>query len=118
MTKKPVKKDTKFSKDNQPTTRGCGEVIAKSNKNRQTLSDEYRLALHREIADNEGKKTKAAAIIAKKIVDLAMDGDMQAAKELSDRTEGKAAQSVTVSGDENAPLAISITTNVDRKLDA
>lgn len=44
--------------------------------------------------------------LANKLLDNCMDGDMSALKELGDRLDGKAAQSVTVGGDEENPLVI------------
>lgn len=42
--------------------------------------------------------------LAEKLLSKCDEGDMTALKELGDRLEGKAAQSVTVSGDEDQPL--------------
>jgi len=53
-------------------------------------------AIQRALLAENGKKLRA---IADKIVQLAMDGDIQAIKELGDRVEGKPAQPVEHSGD-------------------
>lgn len=42
--------------------------------------------------------------LAESLLDKAAEGDMAALKELGDRLDGKSAQAVTVSGDEEAPL--------------
>lgn len=44
--------------------------------------------------------------VAETLLTLASQGEAWAVKELIDRTDGKAAQSVTVSGDEDNPLHV------------
>ena len=44
--------------------------------------------------------------IAEKLIEAAENGEAWALKELGDRFDGKPAQSVTVAGDEDAPLQI------------
>lgn len=59
-------------------------------------------ALRRAIAQDDGARIRKAA---EKMLDLAAEGDPWACKELFDRLEGKAAQAVTVSGDdEGGPI--------------
>lgn len=53
-------------------------------------------ALNRAIAQDDGKKLRAAA---EKLLDMAADGDVQAIRELGDRLDGKATQAVEHSGD-------------------
>ena len=53
---------------------------------------------------DSGVKDKRLERMADKVVKLALDGDMQAVKEIGDRLDGKPAQSHTVSGDPEAPL--------------
>lgn len=60
-------------------------------------------ALNRAIAQDDGKQLRAAA---EKLLALAAEGDVPAIKELGDRLDGKAAQSVTLSGDPENPLQI------------
>lgn len=62
------------------------------------------LALHREAEAADGKKTKRLNIVAAKLVDLAMEGDMQAIKEINDRMDGKAVQ--PVGNDEDTPFKL------------
>jgi hypothetical protein len=57
--------------------------------------------LKRAIAQNNGEKVREAA---EKLLDLAALGEPWAVKELADRLDGKAAQSVQLSGDEENPL--------------
>ena len=60
-------------------------------------------ALNRSIAQDDGKRLRAAA---EKLLDLAVDGDVAALKELGDRLDGKPAQSMTLAGDPDNPLQI------------
>lgn len=66
------------------------------------MRDAIMIALNREAQDADGKPTRKLNLIAEKLVDLAIEGDMQAIKEIADRTDGKAVQ--TLAGDESAPL--------------
>ena len=52
--------------------------------------------------------THALDALAEKLLEAAEAGESWALKELGDRIEGKPAQSVTVSGDEDAPLVTRI----------
>lgn len=58
-------------------------------------------ALRRAIAQDDGKRLRDAA---EKLLDLAAVGEQWAVKELFDRLEGKAAQSVTLAGDAENPV--------------
>ena len=66
----------------------------------------FRDALNMEIAaagaDHKALRKVAAALIAK-----AIEGDMQAIKELADRMDGKVAQ--TIAGDPENPLHVAVT---------
>ncbi len=59
---------------------------------------------------NRSKSDAQAALVelAEKLILAAEGGDAWALKELGDRIDGKAAQSVTLSGDEDAPLVTRI----------
>ena len=52
----------------------------------------------------QGNKEGGLNLVADQLVSAAINGDQWAIKEIGDRTDGKAAQSVTVAGDESAPL--------------
>lgn len=56
-------------------------------------------------AHDEGRDKLRA--VADKLVELAVNGDMQAIKEIADRIDGKVAQAVI--GDEEIPLNIKVT---------
>lgn len=58
-------------------------------------------SLRRAIAQDDGKRIRAAA---EKLLDLAAEGTPWAVRELADRTDGKAAMSVALTGDEDKPL--------------
>ena len=58
-----------------------------------------------EKVDSESGKT-VAQIIAEKVVIEAQDNNLAAVKEITDRTEGKAAQQVQLSGDINATVYV------------
>lgn len=53
-------------------------------------------ALRKVIAQDDGKRLRAAA---EKLMDLAAEGTPWAVKELADRTDGKAFQSIALSGE-------------------
>lgn len=61
-------------------------------------------ALRRAMIRYGDGKENALNLIADQTVKLAINGEQWAIKEIGDRTDGKAAQSVTVSGDEEQPL--------------
>lgn len=61
----------------------------------------FRDALRMELAA-AGDNNKALRMIAAKLIEKATEGDMQAIKEIADRTDGKVAQ--TIAGDEENPL--------------
>ncbi len=61
-----------------------------------TLSEAYRRELARPDPDDEHGRTFAEVIAARMIV-RAKDGDVQAMREMADRTEGKPKQTVTLS---------------------
>ena len=70
------------------------------NKNNQKGSM-WNSALRKAITQDDGKRLRFAA---EKLLDLAADGTPWAVKELADRLDGKAFQSVQVSGDSENPL--------------
>jgi hypothetical protein len=56
--------------------------------------DGFLLALNREVTGSDGKPTKRLYVICEKIAQLAEGGDIQAAKEVFDRVDGKSVQSL------------------------
>lgn len=71
-----------------------------ASKENRIFGDELRKA----IAQDERKRIRAGI---ERLLDRFAEGDLQAIKELADRTDGKPAQGVTVSGDEDNPLRVS-----------
>ena len=69
-------------------------------------------ALRRAMIRYEGGKENALNLIADQTVKLAVSGKPWAIKEIGDRTDGKAAQSVTVAGDDEKPLVHKIVREV------
>jgi molecular chaperone GrpE (heat shock protein) len=67
-------------------------------------ADAIRIAAHREDADDDGKIRKRISIIADKLLRLAIDGDMQAIKEVGDRLDGRPAQALQHSGEIEATI--------------
>jgi hypothetical protein len=65
----------------------------------------WREALWKAVCDLEGKDKKLA-LIARAVVNAAAAGDMQAAKEIGDRLDGKPRQEVEHSGDVGLPFVI------------
>lgn len=74
--------------------------------NNKTKNKPWADALQRAMARYNGGKENALNLIADQTVILAIGGEQWAIKEIGDRTDGKAAQSVTVSGDEDNPLLL------------
>ena len=72
----------------------------------------FRDALRMELAA-AGEDHKALRIIAAKLVEKAQEGDMQAIKELADRTDGKVPQALI--GNDEAD-AISVVTKIVREI--
>lgn len=74
------------------------------------MADALMLALSRE-AENEDGPTKKLNIIANQLVELAMSGDIPAIKEVFDRIDGKAHQSVDLDGNLTGEWKITWQTN-------
>lgn len=71
--------------------------------------DAIRLAVNELRDDPEsGGKAKALRLLARKLVQKAMDGDVSALKEIGDRLDGKPAQAVEMSGKDGEDLSIKI----------
>ena len=83
------------------------------NKN-NTKNKPWADALRRAMARYGDGKKNALNLIAEQTVELAVNGEMWAIKEIGDRTDGKAAQSVTVGGDPDAPMVTKIVREIVR----
>lgn len=84
---------------------------SKGSKPDKLMRDALMIALNREAESADGQKTKKINIIATKLVDLAVNGDIQAIKEVADRVDGKPAQAII--GDPDAPLMLMPTINLN-----
>ncbi len=78
------------------------------------MRDALLVALHRAAKGADGKPTKRLAIVADKLVTKAEEGDVTAIKEIFDRVDGKAPQSMDMAGD----MTFMIVTGVARATDS
>jgi len=102
-----MSKSENFSKTNQPEQRVDPMKGGLANKRKHLMTDALMVALNREaegIVDDDGKPTRKLTQIAQRLVENAADGDMQAIKEVFDRTEGKAAQAIQLTGEDGGPV--------------
>jgi hypothetical protein len=91
---------TQFTETYQP------ENGAKSGPKRaKKMRDALMVALEREI-EVEGKLTKRGMQIAEALAKKAAEGDVQAAREIFDRIDGKPAQTIT--GEDGGAIALSL----------
>lgn len=80
----------------------------KGNKN-AAKSKPWQDAINRALARyGNGDKDGGLNRLADELIKKCEEGDLSALKELGDRIEGKAAQSVTLSGDDENPLTVFI----------
>ena len=82
-------------------------MAARGPKSDKIWADAVRRAVMRRIENEEGKPQKIERL-ADKVVELALDGDMSAVKEIGDRLDGKPKQQTEVSGADGEPLKIII----------
>jgi hypothetical protein len=95
-----------FSTTHQPETRGAG-----GQKKHKIARDALMVALQREV-DIEGKPTKRIYQIADALVLKAAEGDVNAAREIFDRVDGKATQ--PIGGDDESPLLVQVIERIIR----
>ncbi len=72
------------------------------NKPDKLITDAIRRAVLRQA--EKGKPTKRLELLADRLVEKGIEGDVSAIKEIADRLEGKAAQAVTVAGENGGPV--------------
>lgn len=75
---------------------------------------QWKAALERALEKRGVSRIEALDALAGKLLDRCNDGDMTALKELGDRLDGKPAQSVAVSGDEERPLITKVIREIVR----
>ena len=71
------------------------------------------VAVKREMTDAEGKPTKKLALLADKLVNEAIDGNVVALKEIGDRLDGRASQAVDAKVDNVTRIVITDPTKRD-----
>lgn len=71
-------------------------------------------AVEEELTTKDGVKDNAKSFITKRLVRMAIDGDIQAQKEIMNRMDGMPKQSIEHSGDEDSPIRIDITTTLKK----
>lgn len=79
-------------------------VPSKGAKPDKLIRDALMLAVNREGKDDQGKKVKKLALIANKLVDLAVEGDVQAIREVADRIDGKPTQALEHGGPDGGAI--------------
>lgn len=70
--------------------------------------DALLLELQRDGTDKDGKKAKKLRLLMRRLVDKGIEGDVSAIKEINDRIDGRAHQSVGLSGDGDGPIVVKI----------
>lgn len=80
---------------------------SKGGKPDKVMRDALLIAVNRECQKPDGKRTKYINIIAAKLVDKAAEGDVQAAKEIADRIDGRPAQQVALTGADGGTIQVS-----------
>jgi hypothetical protein len=76
----------------------------KGGKPDKFIRDALILELFRDGVDEDGKSSKTLRLLARRLIQTALEGDVQAIKEIADRVDGK--PPVTVQGDADNPLVI------------
>lgn len=89
--------------------------LGKGSKPDKILRDALLLELNREDLE-DGKKVKKVQRLVRKIVALGLDGKIDAIKEIFDRVEGKASQSIGIGqADDLAPIQADIRPALSRE---
>jgi hypothetical protein len=91
----------------------------KGSKPDKLMRDALMVALKREAEDSDGKKTRRLYIIADRLVEKAMQGEITAIKEIADRVDGKASSPLTPEKEEAlsfilAGLKVTLGAKLDR----
>lgn len=76
-------------------------------KSDKLWAEAVRMAVLREETCGDEKR-KRLSIIADKVATLAMDGDLQAIKEIGDRLDGRPKQASEITGAEGGPVQVLI----------
>lgn len=70
----------------------------------------WRDAIHRAVKERRDGKGKPQALetLARKLVAVAMEGDVSALKEIGDRLDGKPTQATEITGKDGQPIPVSL----------
>lgn len=71
-------------------------------------------AVEEELTSKDGIKDKAKQFIMKRLVRMAIDGDIQAIRELTNRMDGMPVQKNVHAGDEENPIKLDITATLKK----
>jgi len=86
-----------------------GMTGAKANPNGRPPKDWTMTAMYKQAAEEaDATGVPKYKIVARKLLELAQNGDMQAIKELGNRLDGMPQQNLTLSGDESKPLYVEL----------
>ena len=88
-------------------------MAARGPKSDKIWADAVRRAVMRRLENEEGKPQKIERL-ADKVVELALDGDMTAVREIGDRLDGKPKQQTEVTGADGSDLSMRLT--IERKI--
>jgi hypothetical protein len=96
---------------------------SKGSKPDKLMRDALMVALSREAKDAQGKPTRKLYIIADRLVEKAMEGEISAIKEIADRVDGKATQPLAADKESGlsfvlAGLKVTLGAKLDRITDA
>ena len=75
--------------------------MAQEGNTNQSKTKPFWRAIDKALAQEDGKRLRAAA---EKLLDLAASGEQWAVKELADRMDGKAAQALSLTGEDGGPV--------------
>ncbi len=82
---------------------------AQPGNNNATKGAEWRQAIKRALTQKSGTNYRDGLdLVAKQIVQAACEGDQWAIKEIGDRIDGKPPQSLSLGGDPDNPIPVSI----------
>jgi hypothetical protein len=70
------------------------DTPSKGTKPDKLMRDALSLSLHRAAIGADGKATRRLNVVAEKVVDMAIDGNMDAAKLIFERMDGKVIQQI------------------------
>ena len=90
--------------------KGKNEALARGMKGNTNAARNkpWTAAINRALIRFDGGKLGALNLIADQLVRAAVQGDQFAIKEIADRLDGKAAQSVLVSGEDGGPIVMAV----------